>query len=227
MHYLIDGHNLISKLPDIHLDDPDDEAKLALRLKSWVAARQKRRVTLFFDGGLLGGKSQELSGGGVTVIFAPADRTADALIIHRLQQVRHPAEHTVVSSDHEILAAAGRRRVPTITAEAFARQLSLPQPEQEPADAAGPVLSEADVVEWLAIFGPEPAPKSRRRQRPSEKPLPASPAENKPAGSPSAASAKEGSTQPPLNVVKRTSEKLSEEEVAAWLELFNQSEPDG
>jgi uncharacterized protein len=226
MHYLIDGHNLISKLPDINLDDPNDEAKLALRLKSWVAARQKRRVTLFFDGGVVGGKSQELSGGGVTVIFAPANRTADALIIHRLQKVRHPAETTVVSSDQEILAAAARRRVPTITAEAFALQLNRPQPEQEPADAAGPVLSEADVAEWLAIFRPEPAPKTRRRQRPPEKPLPASPAENKPAGPPSPASAQEGSKQPPLNVVKRTSEKLSEEEVAAWLELFNRPQQD-
>jgi uncharacterized protein len=218
MHYLIDGHNLISKLPDIHLDDPDDEAKLALRLKSWVAAGQKRRVTLFFDGGLVGGKSVELSGGGVTVIFAPAHRTADALIIGRIQKLRNPAENTLVSSDREVIAAATLRRVPTITAEYFALQLSQAQRKQEPSDVAGePVLSEAEVSEWLAIFGPEQAPKTKRRQRPPAKAVPAPPAETEPAAD------SKKPEQPPLNVVKRAADKLSEEEVALWLELFNQS----
>jgi uncharacterized protein len=218
MHYLIDGHNLISKLPDIHLDDPDDEAKLALRLKSWVAAGQKRRVTLFFDAGLVGGKSVELSGGGVTVIFAPAHRTADALIIGRIQKLRNPAENTLVSSDREVIAAATLRRVPTITAEDFALQLSQAQRKQEPPDVAGePVLSEAEVSEWLAIFGPEQARKTKRRQRPPAKAVPAPAAETEPAAD------SKKPEQPPLNVVKRAADKLSEEEVALWLELFNQS----
>ncbi len=34
MHYLIDGHNLIAQISDISLDDPDDEAKLVLRLEA-------------------------------------------------------------------------------------------------------------------------------------------------------------------------------------------------
>jgi S-adenosylhomocysteine hydrolase len=32
MPYMIDGHNLIGKLPDISLDDPNDEALLVQKL---------------------------------------------------------------------------------------------------------------------------------------------------------------------------------------------------
>jgi uncharacterized protein len=219
MHYLIDGHNLIGKLADASLDDPHDEAKLVRRLKSWVAAGPKRRITLFFDGGLVGGKSVELSGGGVTVIFAPSDRSADALIIQRIQKLRHPAENTVVSSDQQIMGAAGRRRVPTVTAEAFALQLKQVRAKAETTEQ--PILSEAEVADWLNLFGPEPVPKRKRRQRPAAKTVPEPPAEPNPAGG--AGTSADETTEPPLNVVKRTSHKLSEEEVAAWLELFNQA----
>jgi hypothetical protein len=33
MPFLIDGHNLIGALPDLDLDDPDDEARLVERLQ--------------------------------------------------------------------------------------------------------------------------------------------------------------------------------------------------
>jgi uncharacterized protein len=219
MHYLIDGHNLISKLPDIQLDDPDDEAKLVLRLRSWVAAGPKRRITLFFDGGLVGGKSKELSAGGVIVIFAPADRTADALIISRIQKVRNPAEHTLVSSDQEVVAGATRRRMPTISAEAFALQISR-DTRQAPVEVSEePALSESEVAEWLALFGPEQVRKAKKRQRPPAKPPAPSPAEETVATN--APPEDEKAERPDLNVAKETPDKLSEEEVAAWLELFN------
>ena len=35
MPYLIDGHNLIACLPDISLDDPNDEAQLVNKLKGF------------------------------------------------------------------------------------------------------------------------------------------------------------------------------------------------
>ena len=54
MPILIDGHNLIGRLPDLRLDDPDDEAKLVLRLRAY-AARTRKRITVVFDQGLPGG----------------------------------------------------------------------------------------------------------------------------------------------------------------------------
>ena len=61
MPLLIDGHNLIGRLPDLRLDDPQDEAKLVARLRVYHA-RTGKRVTVVFDRGLPGGRSRELSG---------------------------------------------------------------------------------------------------------------------------------------------------------------------
>jgi len=159
MHYLIDGHNLIARLPDIELDDPDDEAKLVLRLRRWTAADQKRLVTVFFDGGLPGGEWRSLSSGRVKPIFATADRAADALLINRVRQARNPSAYTLITSDQQILVVAQARRLPHLTSEAFARQLvecdrqryadkgnmASPPPED-------PILSPQEVDEWLDIF---------------------------------------------------------------------------
>ena len=81
MHYLIDGHNLIARVPGLSLADPDDEVKLLQLLKRWAAADTRRKVTVIFDKGLPGGEAKHLSGGGVRAIFAPDNRSADALII--------------------------------------------------------------------------------------------------------------------------------------------------
>ena len=42
MPYLIDGHNLIAKLPDIDIADPNDEAKLVTRLRGFAAKTSKQ-----------------------------------------------------------------------------------------------------------------------------------------------------------------------------------------
>ena len=44
MNYLIDGHNLIARMQTMSLADPDDEAKLVLRLRRWTAASRKRPI---------------------------------------------------------------------------------------------------------------------------------------------------------------------------------------
>ena len=63
MAYLIDGHNLIGQLPDLSLNDPNDEAKLVQKLIGF-AARQQKRVVVVFDSGLPGGKSRLSTGPG-------------------------------------------------------------------------------------------------------------------------------------------------------------------
>src|SRR5262245_17638894 len=83
MPYLIDGHNLIARLPDINLADPHDEAELVLRLRSF-AARSKKQCVVIFDQGLPGGQSS-LSTHSVKVIFATAfQTTADRIIQERI-----------------------------------------------------------------------------------------------------------------------------------------------
>lgn len=44
MHWLIDGHNLIGKMPTLHLDDPHDEEKLVQILQQY-RARTGHKIT--------------------------------------------------------------------------------------------------------------------------------------------------------------------------------------
>jgi uncharacterized protein len=229
MHYLIDGHNLIGRMPDISLDDPDDEVKLVLRLRRWTAASLKRVVTVYFDGGLPGGKDTQLSKGRITVIFAPSNRTADDLLIQRIQQLKNPKEYTLVSSDLKVVTTAVTRRVPCLTAVEFAETLtgyvaeekSAPSPTQkQPQDHT---LSESEVAEWLQLFGPVNLP-ARKPPPPPPPPPPAPPATppqpitNAPP--PPTTGKAQPDKKPPLLNAKRTTRKLSEDEVDEWMEIF-------
>jgi predicted RNA-binding protein with PIN domain len=154
MPFLIDGHNLIGRLPDLRLDDPDDEVKLVARLRIY-AARTRKRVRVVFDCGLPGGRSRELSGGGVEVVFASAGRTADGILRERIRRSRDPHGLTVVTSDQQVIAAAQARGARVMRSEEFASLLSEP-PAVDIGDTGKDVhLSPQEVEEWLALFGEE------------------------------------------------------------------------
>lgn len=148
MPLLVDGHNLIGRLPDLHLDDPDDEAKLVLRLRTFVS-RTRKRATVVFDRGLPGGPSRALSGGGVQVIFAPTGRSADGILRKRIRRARDPRGLTVVTSDGAIIATARARGARVIRAEAFAEQLTAPPKLAGEDDVR---LSPDEVEAWLSVF---------------------------------------------------------------------------
>lgn len=212
MHYLIDGHNLIAQLADIELGDPNDEVKLVLLFRSWVAAGRNRQVTIYFDGGAPGGKSPELSHGRVQVVFAPSGAPADDLLINHVRRAAHPGSHTLVTGDRQILAWAKKQHMPVVTSEAFARRLEKEQharrEAQKPDEGSDPIVSSREVEEWLELFGPvpetPPPPASGRREEwpgPVEKPA---------------------APRPPSHL--KTSGDLTEEEISAWLDLFRSAD---
>lgn len=215
MHYLIDGHNLIAKMPDISLSDPDDEVKLVLRLRSWAAQRKKRQVTVIFDGGMPGGKDVRLSTHSVRVIFAQEGRTADALLIARVWKVKHAGEFTLVSSDNQIVAAAEKRRMPVIKSDRFARRLGPSDDGARDGDTAvatdNPQISNAEVEEWLDLFGPVPERKPTPKLNPKKKKTPAKQ---------TAKQRKKEFDKKDWRRAKRDDAKLSEEDVSDWLDLF-------
>ncbi len=154
MPLLIDGHNLIGRLPDLRLDDPDDEAKLVARLRTYHA-RTGKRVTVVFDHGLPGGRSRELSGGGVEVVFASAGRTADGILRERVRRARDPRGLTVVTSDHQVVAAVQAKGARVARSEDFAAQLGPPRSvdEERPQGAKTDAhLSPREIEDWLAVF---------------------------------------------------------------------------
>lgn len=153
MAYLIDGHNLIAALPDIQLDDPNDEAKLVIKLKGFVA-RKRTKCTVVFDHGLPGGASR-MSSRSVTVIFASAQHSnADALLKRRIGAIRDVGGWTLVSSDREVADYARRRRMRQLTAQEFARELRGGDESTDAVDEEEkPTPSDDDVDEFMSLFG--------------------------------------------------------------------------
>ena len=153
MPYLIDGHNLIAGLPDIRLDDPNDEAKLVNKLKSFVAGGGKK-CSVVFDGGIPGGHS-EMSNNAVKVTFAAAERSnADAIVKRRIQRARDAKYWIVVTSDHELLNFASSRGIRTMTSSEFALLLRANGEDQiDLGEEIDPKIPEGDLDYWIRQFG--------------------------------------------------------------------------
>ena len=216
MHYLIDGHNLIAKLPDIDLSDPDDEIQLILKLRQWTAVSPKRVVTVYFDGGIPGGHNVNLSNSQVKVIFVSQGKTADSLLIARINRVPNPPEYLLVTSDQEIIAAAKKRKMEHLRSEQFVQQLNgdkeertLPGPTITDDD---PVISDAEVAQWLELFGP--VDEAALRNRP--KPIPP----NRVIPEPEPEPGDVNPTPKPPASNDRENPELSDEELREWLTLF-------
>ncbi|MEE8390869.1 MAG: NYN domain-containing protein, partial [Anaerolineae bacterium] len=112
--------------------------------------RTRKRITVVFDHGLPGGRSWELSGGGVEVVFASTGRTADGILCERIRRARDPRGLTLVTSDRQIIAVARSRGARVVRSEDFAAQLSAPRTVEAEPDVH---LSEEEVKEWLKVFG--------------------------------------------------------------------------
>ncbi len=223
MHYIIDGHNLIGKMPDISLKDPNDEIKLTMRIKSWVAESKKREVTLFFDGGLQGITMNRMSSHNLKVLFAPSGKTADSLIISHMRKLKNPREYTLVTSDREIIGHAKSLRIRSLLSEEFIEHMGFvfkeqsekaPKVKKETPSEKPDVgkISDADVQEWLDLFGPVP-------DRPKANPNPI-----KKAASTTAPKKKNPAS---LRVAKTDNEdKLDQDEIDLWLSLFGPNDND-
>jgi hypothetical protein len=229
MHYLIDGHNLIAKLPDVDLADPDDEIELIIRLRNWAAESKRRQATVVFDRGAIGGVAHRLSSREITVIFAPPGKTADDLLIRRLKRLKNPKRYTLVSGDREIIDAARRARIKFMRSESFIERMGLaPEmpPEEEiedvepePDPRQDPQLSEEEIQEWLDLFGPAP----ERKKRPSP-PLPGrrqtpSPPQEKPKKK-KAPPRRPRTPEEFIANARSEDPQVDEAEIAEWMDLF-------
>lgn len=210
MNYLIDGHNLIGKIEDINLSDPDDEAKLVLRLINWAVVGKNRRVIVVFDGGVEGVQWANFKSERVKTVFVPRGKTADEWLIRFMKNnVKNVKEFHLVTSDRAILKQAENRRIPATLSEQFAdamavERANLSQIAQEPKqEQERPLLKAHEVDAWVQFFGGEQQielkPYQPRKRKPKPKPEPVS---------------AETSSQP------REKGLLSPDEVAEWLNLF-------
>jgi len=148
---MIDGHNLIGKLPDISLDDPNDEALLVQKLNGF-AARTGKSCLVVFDHGLPGGSSR-MSTRNVQVVFASGRSSADRVMVERIYKIQDIKGWVIVTSDNDVMSRALRRGMETLHSEEFAFMLDAPPPKVEDEGEATDVnLSSAEVNEWLNLF---------------------------------------------------------------------------
>lgn len=164
---IIDGHNLIPKIPGLSLRDIDDEESLAALLQQY--ARVKRKQVLVFFDGAPPGQAGERVYGVVRAHYVPAGRTADDAIRKYLDGLGKAARSaTVVSSDRLVQANARELRARVLSSEEFARELSVlragqvgsgaklsSKPRTSPA-AEPPAASPGDMSVWIDLFGLDP-----------------------------------------------------------------------
>lgn len=234
MIYLIDGHNLIGKMPDIDLADPDDEQKLVYRLRDWIQLHSRRDVQVYFDAGEFGGVGNLNSVSRLKIQFARVGRTADELLIKAIRKLNNPQEYTLVTSDREIIYAAKQRRVGYILSEEFAAMLAEAlQPDLEdrlpdktlpvePGAELEPEVSDGEVENWIDIFekAPTRAPEDHIVPAPSFDRTPqAKRQSNQAAGSKEDGPGKDKQPIDPERL-KAGEEGVSDADLDEWLTLF-------
>lgn len=152
MTLVIDGHNLIPKIPDLHLTDLDDEPRLIHLVQEYCRLR-RNNAELFFDGALPGMPGG--SGGGLVHVHSVRKGlTADQAIIDFLAAKGKSAKnYTLVSSDRRIQTEAHSLGCTVLFSDQFAADLlnTLSKLTEEKKAQEKPLSSE-EVNEWLALF---------------------------------------------------------------------------
>jgi len=154
MPYIIDGHNLVPKVPGLSLQQMDDEQHLLEMLQEFCR-RQRKQVEVYFDNAPPGGvRARNL--GSVTARFVRQGTTADSAIRRRLANLGRAARNwTVISSDQAVQVEARAVQAQVMPSEAFARLLirALDDSWVDQGEAAETTLNPEEVDDWLQLFG--------------------------------------------------------------------------
>lgn len=154
MPYLIDGHNLIPKIPGFSLRMIDDEQKLIQLLQDFCRV-QRKNVDVYFDNASPGQQPSQRFGP-VTAYFVRQGTPADIAIQRRLVGMGKGATGwTVVSSDQAVQRAAHQSGAKTLSSDQFTDLLGniLMQIGDLDKDRPQTLESQNDVDDWLKLFG--------------------------------------------------------------------------
>ncbi len=126
MWIIVDGYNLIRRLPDLRQVEGESleagRAALVQMLAAYRRARGHHRITVVFDGGSRpAGLAATERVAGIDVRFSPPGQTADAAIRRLAQEGRAGA--LIVSSDREVARAAAAAGAAAASCEEFAARL--------------------------------------------------------------------------------------------------------
>ena len=154
MPVIIDGNNLL------HAPKPPalaglDELGLCRALGRTMWGREGVRIVCDGDPGPLNRPASPV--GGIELVYAGANRSADAVIEQLVAADTAPRRLLVVSTDRRVQRAAQRRRARAWDSERFLHELAaaLASRSAQPDPGAAPdaTLPPEQVEQWLATFG--------------------------------------------------------------------------
>ncbi len=148
MHYLVDAYNLLFRVQK-KVTSLEKNRRALISYLNEAAEQLHLNLTLVFDG-----SKETLSYplrahfDAVALVYAP--QSADTYILQEVEESRHPAKITVVSSDRELTRRCSLYGAEVQTIEAFLQRLirkekqrATPRPMQE---------SSAQFARLLALF---------------------------------------------------------------------------
>ncbi len=153
MHYLIDGHNLIPKLPGLSLVVIDDELRLVELLQEYCR-RSRNKVEVYFDNAPLEQAGTRKVRHCECTFLSLRDVPPTMPSALRLGNLgRAGRGWIVVSSDHRVQAEARAVHAQAVPSEKFSRELlavlGSSAEAEKPSDAA---LNPEEVAAWMGIF---------------------------------------------------------------------------
>jgi len=154
--YIIDGHNLIPKIPGMTLSEIDDELHLVQLLQTFCRVKGKN-LDVYFDKAPVGSAGKRKYGR-VTAYYVSSSITADQAIKNRLARTGRAAKNdVVVSSDREVQQSARYYRAKVMPSEEFARLLVqvLEGSDENVIESLAPNISDSEIEEYLRLFGDE------------------------------------------------------------------------
>ncbi len=154
MPYIIDGHNLIPKIPGLSLSNLDDENQL-IELLQEFCRRSRKEVEVYFDNAPPNGVRAR-SFGLLTARFIRAGTTADNAIHRRLEKLGRSARNwTVVSSDLGVQKSIRAAQAQILSSESFAilLQQTLDETLQDAGNEHEFELNPNELDDWMQLFG--------------------------------------------------------------------------
>jgi predicted RNA-binding protein with PIN domain len=157
MEILIDGHNLIPKIPGLSLEDLDDELKLVQMLQGYARV-QRHRIEVIFDKAPIG-QPRQRAYGSIQVRFARSGLNADEEIRLRLAALGSKAQqYLVVSSDNRVQTYARAARAKVENSETFAQKVLAAQSAltEKSSRLNDDRLDEQEIAMWMELFRNRP-----------------------------------------------------------------------
>ena len=156
-YYIIDGYNLIHKIPKFKNAIEQSLEHSRNSLISFLRAYQSSKnvnVTLVFDGDNVGYTgAAELSTKRLKIIYSNSPEKADPLIKRLILKVKNKKALILVSADNDLINFCKTQGGQVISPEMFYSQASKHPKHEQMDQKYNQDISPDELDEWMEIFG--------------------------------------------------------------------------